>query len=313
MAGHNQATYTCKSEPSSADERRRIWAAAFGLQAVDNLQPSAYVRDLADKNVAGTMPLEEVGANLERYYAQRGRPAREEEADKVSHRIVELLEEGAFALDSHMPSIIHQQLFQGIDDDLYWPGAYKDELLIKCEPILNGDSVLYGSPSLCQRSLDMLFGRELAHSYDGYADGPALSWFDANELASFVANVWMVHPFREGNTRTIAVFLELYLRSMGFDVSNEPFERHATFFRNALVRATYQNRTLGVALDTSHLLSFISRVVEGEKVPLDYDALWCIPLFRHPDGVRNVSRADAEPMQERLAGEGVAAHVLSLG
>lgn len=316
MTKRREPTYHRKTENPDEQYRRSLWEAAFGLQAVDGLEPSSYARSLAADNAARRISLEEVRQCLDAYYREErdvsGNHSREEEADKVSHRIVQLLEDGSFALDSHMLNAIHAHLFQGIDDELYTPGRFKDEQLIKCERILNGDSVLYGTPLLYSRSLDMLFDREIAHAYDGYTDGPALSWTDANMLARFVANVWMVHPFREGNTRTVAVFMSLYLNSMGFDVSNEPYKRHAAFFRGALVRACYQNRPAGVQLDTSHLVQFLSKLVEDPQAKLDYDALWCVPLFEWPDRVRNVSHVDAKPIQEELIREGITSRVLGL-
>ncbi|MBR3317669.1 MAG: Fic family protein [Atopobiaceae bacterium] len=309
MADNPEPTYFRKSESTDSSYKRALWDAAFGLQAVDDLEPSPYARRLAEENASGRISLDQVGKDLNAYYKQErslsGEQTRAEEADKVSHHIVEVLEDGSFALDPHMLNTIHAHLFRGIDDALYLPGEFKAEQLVKCERILNGDSVLYGPPSLYARSLDMLFMREIDHAYAGYADGAALSWADAETLARFVANVWMVHPFREGNTRTVAVFLALYLRSMGFDVASEPFARHASFFRDALVRATYQNRPIGVALDTSHLALFLSKLVEEPSVPLDYEALWCVPLFEQPNRVRNVSLADARPVQEQLMREGV--------
>lgn len=314
MAGVQEPTYFRKSESNDGSYKRALWDAAFGLQAVDGLKPSDYVRGLAEDNSCGRISLEQVGKSLDTYYEQErtisGSQPPEEEADKVSYRIVQLLEDGAFTLDPHVLSTIHAHLFHGIDDALYLPGSFKSEQLVKCERILNGDSVLYGPPSLYARSLEMLFNREIEHSYAGYADGPTLSWADAEALARFVANVWMVHPFAEGNTRTVAVFLALYLRSMGFDVNNEPFARHASFFRGALVRATYQNRPVGVGLDASHLLLFLSKLVEDPEAKLDYEALWCVPLFEQPDRVRNVSLADARPVQEQLTREGVSKRLL---
>ncbi len=317
MADKHGPTYFRKSESADSSYKRALWDAAFGLQSVDGLEPSPYARRLAEDNASGLVSLEQVGNDLETYYRQErslsGGRQRTEEADKVSHRIVEMLEDGSFALDPHMLSAIHAHLFRGIDDALYLPGAYKSEQLVKCERILNGDSVLYGPSSLYARSLEMLFSREIEHSYAGYDDGAALSRADSNALARFVANVWMVHPFREGNTRTVAVFLALYLRSMGFDIGNEAFARHASFFRAALVRATYQNRPIGVALDPSHLMLFLSKLVEDPSTPLDYDALWCVPLFERPDRVRNVSLADARPVQEQLMHEGVTQRLLGGG
>lgn len=313
MTHEARSTYQRKTETTDSTYKRSLWYAAFGLQSVDGLCPSPYARSLADDNACGRATLDEVGHSLEAYYSKEqvlaGTPSRTEEADKVSHRIVQLIEDGSFALDPYMLCCIHEHLFQGIDDELYAPGTYKKEQLVKCERVLNGDSVLYGSPLLCQRSLDMLFKREFDHIYDGYVDGPTLSWADASELARFVSNVWMVHPFREGNTRTVAVFLMLYLRSMGFDVDNRLFERHASFFRNALVRACYQNRPIGVGLDSSHVVAFLSRLVGDHAIELDYEALWCRPLFEHPERVRNVSLADAAPVQQQLEQEGVSARL----
>lgn len=312
MTGGYDSTYHRKSEPESPAYRAQLWDAAFGLQATDGLEPSAYARGLADDNIYGRKSLDEVGAELERYYSSHGtsETKRTEEADKVSHRIVGILEDGSFSFDPAMLAVIHRRLFEGIDDDAYHPGMYKSEQLIKCEEVLNGDSVSYGVPALYDRSLEMLFSRELAHAYGSYADGPALSWADARNLARFVANVWMVHPFFEGNTRTVAVFLALYLHSMGFDVDNRPFEAHSLYFRNALVRACYQNRAIGVVLDEAPLVAFLSKLLEEPAAELDYDALWCTPLFQNPECVRNVSLADARPVQQSLAERGVTAKVL---
>ncbi|MDO4796796.1 MAG: Fic family protein [Coriobacteriales bacterium] len=312
MTGGYDSTYHRKAEPESPAYKAQLWDAAFGLQATDGLEPSAYARELANDNVYGRKSLDEVGAELERYYSSHGSSdsERTEEADKVSHRIVGILEDGSFSFDPAMLSVIHRWLFEGIDDGAYHPGEYKTEQLVKCEEVLNGDSVSYGVPALYARSLEMLFSRELAYAYDNYTDGPALSWADTRNLARFVANVWMVHPFFEGNTRTVAVFLELYLRSMGFDVDNCPFKAHSLYFRNALVRACYQNRAIGVGLDDAHLVAFLSRLLEEPTIELDYDALWCVPLFQNPERVRNVSLADARPVQQRLAERGITAKVL---
>lgn len=314
MTGGYDSTYHKKSEPASPAYRAQLWDAAFGLQATDGLEPSTYARELANDNICGRKSLDEVGIELGRYYSSHGSndTMRTEEADKVSHRIVGIFEDGSFSFDPAMLGVIHRCLFEGIDDDAYHPGVYKSEQLIKCEEVLNGDSVSYGVPALYARSLEMLFSRELSYAYESYADGPALSWADARNLARFVANVWMVHPFFEGNTRTVAVFLELYLRSMGFDVDNRPFEAHSLYFRNALVRACYQNRAIDVALDETPLIAFLSKLLEEPAEELDYDTLWCAPLFQNPDRVRNVSLADARPVQQRLAERGITAKVLGI-
>lgn len=90
----------------------------------------------------------------------------------------------------------------------------------------------------------------------------------------------MAHPFCEGNTRTVAVFLMLHLNSMGFDVINDAFVCRASFFRDALVRATYQNRPIGVVPELGHLMQFLSKLVDDPETSLDYDALIVCAPFR---------------------------------
>ena len=84
-------------------------------------------------------------------------------------------------------------------------------------------------------------------------------------LTRFVANIWQIHPFGEGNTRTTAVFTIKYLNSLGFEVNNEPFEKNNWYFRNALVRANYTNMNKGIYMNTEYLERFFRNLLLGEK------------------------------------------------
>jgi len=269
------------------------------------------MRRLAADHVCGLRSLEEVADDLWRHYEgvqmREQTEARAEEADKVSLGIVEILEEGSFSLDPMQLSAIHAHLFSGIDDERYRPGAFRREDVFKCEEILCGDSVLYGSPRLFIRSLEMLFARELDRDY---VSGAGLTKADLRSLARFVANVWMVHPFVEGNTRTVAVFMVLYLCLLGFTVDLGPLASHARFLRGALVRACYQNRSVGVTLDATFVEAFIRSLVGDKTVPIDSRDLWCTPLFAHPERLRHVSLAEAAPVQRNLVEQGVTARLL---
>ena len=55
------------------------------------------------------------------------------------------------------------------------------------------------------------------------------------QVKKFISGIWQIHPFGEGNTRTVTVFLIKYLRFLGFIVDNEPFHQKAKYFRDALV------------------------------------------------------------------------------
>ncbi len=272
------------------DTRRLYWACAIGLQAVDGLEVSNYLRVVAQSYVEGSRTLDETGELVRAYHTPGadGYDASAEgsrEADLVSQRIAEVLAHGTFALVPDMPRIIHRQLFRDLPQDVYRPGEYKLEPLAKQEEILNGDSVLYADPALVEQSLRYLFEREReAGDYGLILAGAELARF-----ARFVALVWQAHPFQEGNTRTVAVLAALYLRQLGFSVDNEPFEHHARYFRDALVRANYRNAAAGVLPDASYLEGFFDNLVNGAEHPMDRAQLVCPALFDDPSLLRNVS------------------------
>ncbi|MBR4814562.1 MAG: Fic family protein, partial [Paludibacteraceae bacterium] len=84
-------------------------------------------------------------------------------------------------------------------------------------------------------------------------------------LAKFVSGLWQIHPFREGNTRTTAIFTIKYLRSQGFRVNNELFEQHSWYFRNALVRSNYRNLAKGINYEPLFLVRFFRNLLLGEN------------------------------------------------
>lgn len=90
--------------------------------------------------------------------------------------------------------------------------------------------MIYSDFPLITATLDYDFQQERDFSYSGL-DKQAI----VVHIQCFISSVWQIHLFREGNTRTIIVFLIKYLRSLGFDIDNEPFQKYAKYFRDALV------------------------------------------------------------------------------
>ena len=84
-------------------------------------------------------------------------------------------------------------------------------------------------------------------------------------MAVFVSRLWQIHIFSEGNTRATAVFFIKYLRTLGFDVTNDIFAENAWYFRNALVRANYTNLKKGVHETTEYLELFLRNLLLGEN------------------------------------------------
>lgn len=234
------------------------WQTAIGLQAVDGLKPSEYLVDAAIQNIEGKITLDEVKNLLDSYYEEKPQKNhdRTEEADKVSIRIAKILSEHAFSFTPNEYISIHRKLFTGIYDHA---GKIRDYNITKKEWVLNGATVIYGSASELRKTLEYDFMKEKHYSYKGLSMDEII-----HHLAVFVANLWQIHIFGEGNTRTTAVFFIKYLRTLGFDATNDIFAENAWYFRNALVRANYTNLQKGIHETTEYLELFLRNMLLNE-------------------------------------------------
>ena len=251
--------YIRQVEPDKRD-KGYAWSTAIGLQAVDGLKPSDYLLETAVKNINGLITLEEAGDLLNSYYREnpkQNRNDRTEEADKVSVRIAQILSERAFSFTPNEYLSIHRKLFTGIYKHA---GKIRDYNITKKEWVLDGASVVYGSASELRATLEYDFSEEKAFSYKGLSIEEMI-----RHLAVFVSRLWQIHAFAEGNTRTTAVFFIKYIRTLGFEASNDIFAENAWYFRNALVRANYNDLKMGVHETTEYLELFLRNLLLGEK------------------------------------------------
>ena len=249
--------YLREKEPQKK-EKGYAWHTAIGLQAVDGLETSQYLIDTAKKNIEGDITFEEANALIHSYYKEnKAHTERTEEADKVSVRIAQLLSEKAFVFSPAQYLSVHRKLFTGIYKHA---GKIRDYNITKAEWVLDGDTVMYGGASELRATLDYDFSVERDFSYKGLAMEQIIK-----HLAIFVSRLWQIHVFAEGNTRTTAVFFIKYLRTLGFDVTNDIFAENAWYFRNALVRANYTNLQKGVHETTEYLELFLRNLLLGEK------------------------------------------------
>lgn len=243
---------------ASQYEKAQAWKTAIGLQAVDGLTTSAYLVDLAKKNIEGQMSLQALHTLLENYYeSYPNQEDRTAEADIVSLRISKLLLEKAFSFTPNEYLSIHRQLFT----DIYaHAGSIRDYNITKKEWILDGDTVTYGSVSELGATLRYDIEQEKNFSFTNLDMSETI-----RHLATFVARLWQIHVFGEGNTRTTAVFFIKYLRTLGFTATSDMFANHAWYFRNSLVRANYQNLKLGVYRTTEYLERFLQNLLLDES------------------------------------------------
>lgn len=250
--------YIRMGEPDKAD-KAYAWQTAVGLQDVDKLRPSEYLLNTAKENIDGNISIDEVKKRIDRYYEESAHhvPEGTEEADKVSVHIAEILSDRSFTFSPAQYISIHRRLFQGVFSHA---GKLRDYNITKREWVLDGDTVMYGGAWELRETLDYDFKTEREFSYADLTMSEII-----RHLAHFVSRLWQIHFFGEGNTRTTAVFFIKYLRSMGFNVTNDVFAKHAWYFRNSLVRANYQNVKNGVYEDMSFLETFLRNLLMGEK------------------------------------------------
>ena len=102
-------------------------------------------------------------------------------------------------------------------------------------------------------------------------------------LAFFISRLWQIHVFGEGNTRKTAVFFIKYLRTLGFDVTNDTFAENAWYFRNSLVRANYNDLKNGIHETTEFLEVFLRNLLLNENHPLHNRTLHISRTFKEAE------------------------------
>ncbi len=253
--------YLRAKEPGKA-ELAGIWRAAIGLQKVDGLTPSAYLVETARRNIEGEITIAEAGKIIGEYYKSKAVRAeaaktRTDEADIVSQRITEILAEPTFSFSPEQLVSIHRRLFDGI---YKYAGTIRDYNITKNEWVLKGDTVQYASCFRLVETMAFDFSEEKKFSYAAVSMDEVIRHF-----SKFIAGIWQIHPFGEGNTRTTSTFAMKYLRTLGFDVDNDIFYDNSYYFRNALVRANYSNIPKGIEETTEYLERFFRNALMGEE------------------------------------------------
>lgn len=291
--------YIRQGEPAQR-ERAEAWRVAIGLQAVDGLKTSEYLQETARKNIEGEITIDEAREMVKQYYIKKTAHDEgdedKEEADLVSGNISKLLQTDAFTYSMAGLSAIHKAIFEGV---FKHAGRFRDYDISKKEWVLRGDSVLYGRWQDLRMAVEYDLEQERQFDYTPLNKDQMME-----HLAKFVAGLWQIHPFGEGNTRTTAVFTIKYLRSQGFDVNNDLFERHSWYFRNALVRANYRNLKKGINYEPLFLVRFFRNLLLGENntlknryMMIDGPEEWKMP---ENEQVENKHRTSTEQVAEQV-------------
>ena len=248
--------YIVHGEPGQK-EKADAWQTAIGLQDVDGLKVSSYLLDTARQHIEGDITIDEARERIKAYYETKSdHDAIDEEGDKVSVNMTKIIMEPSFAFSLIGLTSIHRRIFEGY---FKHAGQIRQVEISKKEWVLGGEaSVSYLHPLDLHNAIEHDLAKEKEYDYSGKPISEVI-----RHLACFIADFWQIHPFREGNTRTTAVFLIKYLRSMGIPATNDMFKEHSWYFRNALVRASYKG--LNISPTTEFVERFLRNVVLGEN------------------------------------------------
>ena len=221
----------------------------------------SYLIDVAKRNIEGEITLDETRKLIDSYYQNKTvrtpKDEDEEEADKVSANIAKILASKTFAFNTNGYVSLHRRIFEGV---FKHAGEIRQYDISKKEWVLEGDSVNYLNWEDLRRALDWDIEQEKNFSYKGLTDDEKIE-----HIAKFISGIWQIHAFREGNTRTTAIFTIQYLRSLGYEVNNEMFAKHSWYFRNALVRANYRNINKDIEYSPIYLVRFFRNLLLGES------------------------------------------------
>lgn len=252
--------YIRQEEPEKK-EKSEAWQTAIGLQAVDGLRTSEYLLETAKDHIEGKIGIDAAQKRIQSYYEERKDRQEAEadarEADIVSARITALLGVRTFHFSPAEWQEIHRKLFSGVFDHA---GQIRSYNISKKEWVLKGETVLYAAYDSIPATMAYDFNVEKAFSYRELSLQEIV-----NHIAKFTSDIWQIHPFCEGNTRATAVFIIKYLKALGFQVSNDAFSKHSWYFRNALVRANYNDLQNGVAATTKYLELFFENLLLDRK------------------------------------------------
>lgn len=281
--------YIKQGEPEQI-EKSEAWQTAIGLQAVDGLKTSAYLLDTAKEHIEGKISIDEAQKRIQSYYEQRSECTEIEndtkEADIVSVRITKLLGEKTFQFSPVEWMTIHRRLFEGVFSHA---GQIRQYNITKKEWVLKGDTVTYAAWNSIKDTLDYDFATEKQFSYEGLPVEASVK-----HLAQFASDIWQIHPFCEGNTRATAVFMIKYMKTFGFSVNNDAFEKNSWYFRNALVRANYNDLQNGIHATTKFLELFFDNLLLGTEYELKN-------RYMHVDYVTEQNRNEVQSAAEAIS------------
>ena len=167
--------------------------------------------------------------------------------------IVELLKNPINLTSTNDIFEIHRFLFK----DVYsWAGEKRIINIFKSEPVLGGMSVNYSNYNMIEKDL-----KKIQNDIDSFDWIKSSKKEIVSKIVRVISNIWQVHAFREGNTRTVCLYLYFFMKKYNLKLNIDFIGEHSKFFRNALVLAS-----IGEYSEFEHLEMILSDAISLKKI-----------------------------------------------
>ncbi|MDX9808224.1 MAG: Fic family protein, partial [Acholeplasma sp.] len=148
----------------------------------------------------------------------------------VNLALLKLLKEDYQILHTNQLFDTHQSLFK----DVYaWAGKPRTINIEKSEQILNGISVVYEDKASILSAITNVHNQYFNKKWGTFSETSFVY-----EVTRYMSALWQIHPFREGNTRTVTTYLYFFVQKYGYQLNEKLLKKHASYVRNALVMAS---------------------------------------------------------------------------
>lgn len=157
---------------------------------------------------------------------------------------------------------LHYRIFQDIFE---WAGKPRIINIEKAETALNGISIEYSDVFDIERDAQSVMYDMNEYRWDQVSFEAKVTTF-----SDYMAKLWKVHPFREGNTRTIVTFCAMFIEAQGIYIDSELFKDNAEYMRDALVAASAIFSDLGDRRKPEYLYRIVEDALErGNRIKED--------------------------------------------
>ena len=173
------------------------------------------------------------------------------EAELSRARMMLLYNDGFSDFSEASLSKIHRYLFGDVYD---WAGEYRKINVIKRERLLAGQSVWYSNCEDIERDLRRVWTRFRRTKWAGITKRQFVQ-----KVSRLFPALWQIHPFREGNTRTVVMLLTFFVEAQGYYFDQDLMAQSAGYVRNAFVLAS-----LGQNAEYQHLEKILMDAITTE-------------------------------------------------